>query len=433
MIQPFIIQWTLYYLNIRQLAMKPVLIFLAAISVLLLFSTCRKDHSETPEMKQVYLTEKQQQLIAASNAFGFDFFKKVEEVSGSNTNMMVSPFSVSMALGMTRNGAAGATLEAMTNTLGYNGMSETEINEAYKEIIRTFNVLDPKVKLLIANSIWYRNDFSVEQPFILTNQQYFDASVTPLDFTSPTAVDMINAWVKEKTNQLIPGIIDEIPSNAVMYLINAVYFKGQWKYLFDEKKTIQKSFYLSDGSIIEVPAMTQQAHFQYLKGTGFEAIELPYNQGNYTMTVLLPDTNMKTVDIIRQLSKENWETWSRQFVESDIELQLPKFKYEYDEKNMKQILSGMGMSVAFDPFLADFTRINSEGELYISKVKHKTYIETNEEGSEAAAVTSVEISKNATGPDEPYLFTINRPFIYFIREKSSETILFIGTVMNPKL
>ena len=347
--------------------------------------------------------------------------------------MMVSPFSVSMALGMTRNGAAGATLEAMTNTLGYNGMSETEINEAYKEIIRTFTVLDPKVKLLIANSIWYRNDFSVEQPFILTNQQYFDASVTPLDFTSPTAVDMINALVKEKTNQLIPGIIDEIPSNAVMYIINAVYFKGQWKYLFDEKKTIQKSFYLSDGSIIEVPAMTQQAHFQYLKGTGFEAIELPYNQGNYTMTVLLPDTNMKTVDIIRQLSKENWETWSSQFVESDIELQLPKFKYEYDEKNMKQILSGMGMSVAFDPFLADFTRINSEGELYISKVKHKTYIETNEEGSEAAAVTSVEISKNATGPDEPYLFTINRPFIYFIREKSSETILFIGTVMNPKL
>jgi len=253
-----------------------------------------------------------------------------------------------------------------------------------------------------------------------------------LDFSSPTAVDIINNWVKEKTNELIPKIIDGIPDGAVMYLVNAIYFKGQWKYQFEAKNTAQKPFFLANGSGIQVPAMTQHASFQYFKGTGFEAVELPYNQGNYSMTILLPETGKTVNDIIPQLSQENWNIWSRQFTDRDIQLQLPKFKYEYEEKQMKPILSDMGMGVAFIDN-ADFTRINREGGLYISRVLHKTYIETNEEGSEAAAVTAVEISYTSAGPDQPYFFTINRPFIYFIQEKSTGTILFIGTVMNPNL
>jgi serine protease inhibitor len=408
----------------------PILIFVFSF---LIFS-CKKDKTETPaDFKQVNLTEKQKQLINTSNAFGFEFFKKVNEISGNTSNLMVSPLSVSMALGMTRNGAANSTLEAMTNTLGFTSMSDQDINESYKYIIGTFGTLDPKVKLQIANSIWYRNTFSVEQPFVLTNQQYFDASVTKLDFSSPTAVDIINAWVNEKTNKLIPEIIDQIPGNAVMYLINAVYFKGQWKYQFETKNTVQKPFFIAGGSEIQVPTMTQHASFQYFKGTGFEAIELPYNQGNYTMSIVLPDANKTVNEIIPQLSQQNWNTWSKQFVDRDVQLQLPKFKYEYNEEQMKPILTAMGMGVAFDSNNADFTRINSNGGLYISRVIHKTYIETNEEGSEAAAVTAVEISNTSVGPDQPYFFTINRPFVYFIQEKSTGTILFIGTVMNPNL
>jgi serpin B len=411
--------------------MKKIQIFASIILISLLTFACKKEEQKAASMKKVDMTEKQKELVTASNSFGFDFFKKVNEISGSNANLMVSPLSVSMALGMTRNGAANGTLEAMTTTLGFADQTDTEINESYKYIVETFSELDPKVKLQIANSIWYRAGFSVEQAFIDANSQYFNASVTPLDFSAPTAVDIINAWVNEKTNELIPTILNQIPGDAMMYLINAVYFKGQWKYQFEQKNTVSKPFTLQDGSNVQVAAMNQHATFSYFKGTGFEAIDLPYNQGNYTMTVLLPDADKSVSEVISQLTQQNWNTWSRQFTELDIQLQLPKFKYEYNEENMKPILIAMGMGEAFSPDNADFTRINPEGGLYISRVIHKSFIETNEEGTEAAAVTAVEMSETSAGPDQPYYFTINRPFVYFIQEKATGTILFIGTVMNP--
>ncbi len=411
--------------------MKTFIIVCLFVSTSLLAVSCKKDNLDNPDLKQVNLTEKQKQLVASSNAFGFDFFRKVTEVSGTNSNLMVSPLSVSMALGMTRNGAANSTLSAMTSTLGFSGMSEQEINDSYKYIVQTFASLDPKVKMQIANSIWYRNTFSVEQPFVQANQYYFDATVTPLDFSQASAVDVINSWVKEKTNSLIPKIIDGIPAEAVMYLVNAFYFKGQWKYQFDAKDTRDRTFYVNSGPAIQVPAMVQHATFNYFKGSGFAAIELPYNQGNYTLVVLLPDNGKSASDVISALTLANWNTWSRQFTETDIQLQLPKFKYEYEEKNMQPILTALGMGVAFDSDNADFTRINPNGGLYISKVLHKTFIETNEEGSEATAITAVEVGVTSIGPDQPLYFTVDRPFVYFIQEKSTGTILFIGTVMNP--
>lgn len=414
--------------------MKFNILIFSIISLSFFAYSCKKEKTDTPgEFKQVNLTEKQKQLINTSNTFGFEFFKKVNEISVSDANMMVSPLSVSMALGMTRNGAANGTLLAMTNTLGFAGMTDTAINESYKYIIETFTGLDPKVKLQIANSIWYHNAFTVEQPFVMANKQYFDASVTQLDFSSPTAVTTINGWVNEKTNTLIPKIIDEIPAEAVMYLVNAVYFKGQWKYQFDKTKTAQKPFHLYDGTELQVASMIQHEKHPLFQGPGFAAIELPYNQGNYVMSILLPDPGNTVEDVITQLSQANWNTWSTQFSERDIQLQLPKFKYEYNEKQMKPVLSDMGMGVAFDLVNADFTRINPAGGLYISRILHKTFIETNEEGTEAAAVTAVEVGVTSVGPGQTYDFIINRPFVYFIQEKSTGTILFIGTVMNPNL
>ena len=413
--------------------MKTLQFIITFIVIISISAACKKD-SDTGSsvMKQVQLSEKQKQLIDDNNAFGFEFFKKVNNFSGGDTNLMVSPLSVSMALGMTRNGARGSTLEGMTQTLGFGSLTDQEINESYKYILETFTSLDPKVKLSIANSIWYRNNFTVEPAFIATNQQYFNASVTPLDFTNPASVQTINSWVKENTNQLIPKIIDKIPGDAVMYLINAVYFKGQWKSQFDKDKTQPKPFYLSDGTEIQAQSMLQHATLPYFQGTGFKAVELPYNQGNFTMTVLLPDAGKNVNDVINQLSPENLALWNTQFTSTDMQLQLPKFKYAYDEQKMKPILSAMGMAAAFNPDNADFTGINRNGGLYISDVKHKTFIETNEEGTEAAAVTSVEIAVTTAGPGiQPLLLKINRSFVYFIREKSTGTLLFIGTVMNP--
>lgn len=385
-------------------------------------------------MKNIPLTTKQQQLVDGSNAFGFNLFRKAAEISGTDINMMISPLSVSMALGMTRNGAAGTTLDAMTSTLGFEGLTDQEINESYKYILETFSALDPKVNLTIANSIWHRNTFSVLQQFIETNQNYFNASVAALDFSDPAAVKTINDWVSANTNQLIPSIIDEIPADAVMYLINAVYYKGQWRFQFEKDKTAAKPFLLSDGSQVQAESMLQRADLRYFKGSCFQAVELPYNQGNFNMSILLPDAGKSITDVITLLSQENWEGWETGYANTDVQIQLPKFKYKYDEKNMNTVLSALGMGVAFDPGFADFTRINSDGNLYISDVKHKTFIETNEEGTEAAAVTSVEISYTSIGTDpQPVSFIADHPFVYVITEKSTGTILFIGSVVNPAL
>jgi serpin B len=414
--------------------MKRFLVIIALVITAGFAFSCSKEKTDTiTSFTPVNLSADQKQLVVQSNAFGFEFFKKVNEISGSNTNMMVSPLSVSMALGMARNGAAGTTLDAMNSTLGFAGMSDEQVNESYQHIIGTFTSLDPKVKMQIANSTWYRNGFEVEPAFISANRQYFNSEVTALDFADPASVNTINGWVSDKTNKLIPTILDQIPADAVMYLVNAVYFKGQWKYQFETANTAQKPFTLPNGTVVQAPSMNQHATFQYFKGTGFEAIELPYNQGNFVMSVLLPDAGKSVGDIIPLLSQENWNTWSKQFADRDIQLQLPKFKYAYEEKQMKPILSGMGMGVAFDADQADFTRINPEGGLYISRVLHKSYIATDEEGTEAAAVTAVEIGVTSAGPDQVYHFTVNRPFIYFIQEKSTGTILFIGNVMNPIL
>ena len=410
--------------------MKAFILFFAVF--FLLGVSCKNNETPTPgEIMQVPLTQTQKQLISSNNAFGFEFFKTIQQFADTTRNLMVSPLSVSMALGMTRNGAAGGTLDSMTRTLGFTGLTGNEINESCQFILKTFTTLDPKVELSIANSIWYKNTFPVEQEFILTNQNYFEASVTPLDFTDPESVTTINKWVSDKTNNLIPKIIESIPENMVMYLINAVYFKGIWKYQFDKNKTAPRTFYLADGTTVQAPAMMLQGDILYYKGLDFSAVDLPYNQGNFTMTVLLPDSGYSPGNLVNRLSQENWILWSGNFIKTDVVLQLPKFKYEYDEKKMVPVLTKMGMGVAFDPENADFTRINVNGELFISEVRHKTYIETNEEGTEAAAVTSVGITTTSAGPGNTVYFYVNRPFVYFISEKSTGTLLFIGTVMNP--
>ena len=398
----------------------------------LLSPACEKKDNKPTDMKPVDLTEKQKALISESNAFGFEFFKKITSASGVNNNMMVSPLSVNMALGMTRNGAVSSTLKAMTDVLGFGQMSDLEINSSYKYLLETFSALDPKVKVAIANSIWCRNTFSVEPAFIETNKTYFDAEVTPLNFSDPASVKTINNWVSSKTNNLIPKIIEAIPSEVVMYLINAVYFKGQWKYQFETKNTENRNFTLASGETIQAESMLTRADLNYYAGDGFEAVEMPYNQGNYTMTVILPAKNSSVAQTVNKLSQEQYNNWLKNFVSTDIQIQLPKFKFSYDEKAMIPVLTAMGMGVAFDPIHADFTRINADGNLYISEVKHKTFIETNEEGTEAAAVTSVAVGVTSIGPGyQPRNFVVDRPFLFFINEKATGTILFIGVVSNP--
>lgn len=400
---------------------------------LLSFSSCQDEPIDPGdgEYQEIQLTEKSAQIVEADNEFGFELF---QDIYGSETryeNIMVSPLSVSLALAMTYNGANGETKTAMEETLKLYGLTPQEINTSYQTLVNALKSLDSKVILEIANAIYYRDNFLVEQDFITTNKNYYDAEVSALDFGSPNAVKTINKWVADKTNDKIETILNEISDDQIMFLLNAIYFKGIWESKFEKKNTEKKDFHLENGSTIQTDFMQQNNTVNYINNDLFSAIELPYGQGNYNMYVFLPKTDKTLQDITDNLNKDNWKTWLESFNEADVDIKFPKFKYEYEIK-LNSILSEMGMGIAFSND-ADFTGINKNGGLYIDYVKHKSFIEVNEEGTEAAAVTIVAIDRLSAGTESTASFYVNRPFLFTITEKSTGAILFIGTVKNPQL
>jgi serpin B len=410
---------------------KPILIFFI-LSVL--FLSCSKNEVTDPGnndyQQKIFLTEKGKALVQADNTFGIKLFKNLNEISEGDGNIIISPLSISIALGMTYNGANGETETAMQNTLELQGLTVEEINQGYKNLIDALTTVDPQVTLNIPNSIWYRNTFTVEQEFIDLNQNYFYAEVNPLDFNDPEAVDIINNWVAVNTNNKIEKILDEIPIEAVMYLINAVYFDATWKYEFDEQYTLPETFYLADGITKEVDMMRQEATLNYTSNDLFEAVDLYYGSSNFSMVVMLPKNGYAPDDIINEMTPGSWSDWMSGFGEMNINLSLPKFKLSYDTL-LNQVLGNLGMGIAFNPTMADFTGINKNGSLFISFVRHKTYIDVNEEGTEAAAVTIVGIEYTSVGGDTPYQFVVNRPFLFAIKERDTEAIIFLGKVMEP--
>ncbi len=399
-----------------------LLIFLSIVSV-----SCKKDN-QTPEIPDITLNLKEQSLVSSSNKFGFDFFNKINKSEEQNKNIFISPLSVSFALAMTYNGADNETKTAMEQALRLNGLTTEEINSSFKNIMNSLIGLDPKVIFNIANSIWYRDNFHVEQNFIDVNKNYYDAEVKALDFADSQAKDIINKWVADNTNNKIKEIVDYISPETVMYLINAIYFKGNWKYEFDSSDTESKPFYLAGGTTKDVLMMQQEGSFNYLTNDLFKAVELPYGGEKFSMLVLLPNEDKTTDDIINELNENNWNAWLKSFEKVvDIHIIMPKFKFKY-EKTLNNILIDMGMGIAFSD-RADFTKINSGGGIAISNVKHKTYVDVNEEGTEAAAVTSVEMGFTSVVPSN--IFNANKPFVFVIKEKSTNSIIFMGKMAEP--
>lgn len=404
-----------------------------AIALLFTIISCQKESVEpyNGEYKEIQLDEKSAQIVEADNQFGFELFQKVYNTETEHENIMVSPLSVSLALAMTYNGANNETKTAMQETLKLYGLTPEEINTSYQTLVNALKSLDTKVILEIANAIYYRNNFSVEQDFITTNQNYYSAEVSALDFSSSSALQTINNWVADNTNDKIDKIIDQISSDQVMFLLNAIYFKGVWQSEFEKKNTEEKEFYLENGSSVSTDFMKQTNGVAYSSNNLFSAIQMDYGQGNYNMVVLLPNENKTLQDIIENLNSENWETWKENFYERNVDIEFPKFKFEYEAK-LNDALADMGMGIAFTDG-ADFTGINKNGGLKIDYVKHKSFIEVNEEGTEAAAVTVVAIELTSVGPGSNPSFIANRPFMFAITEKSTGAILFIGTVKNPEL
>ena len=371
-------------------------------------------------------------LGEATNQFGFDIFKKLEAEKPED-NLFISPLSVSSALSMTLNGANGQTKEEMLKVLGAGKINLDELNQAYQTLLEELPKLDPKVNLGIANSIWYRQGFSVNPAFLNTNTTYYNSEVRPLDFSKPEAKDIINKWVSDKTNKLIPSIIDQIQDNSVMFLINAIYFKGTWRKQFDPKKTYDSDFFVTNNKQVPVKMMsygTGLIKMPYFSNEKLHAVKLPYADSVYSMTVILPKEGFTVKDILPELTLTNWNTWNKAYSSEEIFFALPKFSMRY-ENSLNASLEALGMPTAFMPGRADFSGIATGAELSISNVKHKSFIEVDEAGTKAAAATSVEIVVTSI-PNNPQ-FIVNQPFIFVISESRSNQALFIGKMMNPTL
>jgi serpin B len=414
----------------KVLRKTPLLIFTL---LLFGFASCKKANTVPQNVgkgKALVLTSFEQQKVTADNAFTLKLFKNLDGTNTANGNLFISPLSVSFALGMTSNGANGTTLDAFKKTLNFNGLSQDQVNTYYNNLITNLPELDPNTTFNIANSIWYKQGFYVLPAFLQTDSSYFHAQVQALDFSNPSALNTINSWVSDKTSGKIPTILNDIPGNAVMYLVNALYFKSTWNEKFDVANTKPQTFYTADGSQVQADFMNGTVEFNYYNDTKVSVYELPYSNSRYSMVIVEPGIGTSLKDVTTALDSAQWETWMSKLQPTKYAISLPKFKFSY-QTILNNPLTDLGLGIAFSDD-ADFTLINPNKfpHLEISQVVHKAYVETDESGTTAAAATSVGIiAATAPAPMPP----INHPFLFAIREMSSGLIVFVGTLNNPLL
>jgi serpin B len=368
------------------------------------------------------LTAGETKIIVASNDFAFDLFRTGNRAQ-HDSNVFMSPLSASMALGMTANGAAGTTYEEMRAGLRLSTATGEEINASYKSLITLLTGLDPTTNFAIANSIWYRQNFPFHTSFFEESKTYFDARVEALDFASPSALTTINRWVSDQTNDRIPRILEAIRVDDVMFLINAIYFKGRWQTPFDKTRTQPGLFRAADGTTENVPMMWRAAGVDHFATSEYAAIDLPYGNTAFTMTVVMPN-NTDIDTFAESFDQSKWNVLVSGLKPTGLEVYLPKFRLEW-ERLLNDDLKELGMRLPFSPGGADFTRMSPAGrDLFISRVLQKTFVEVDEAGTEAAAATVVAITEVSLPPS----FRVDRPFLVVIRERFSGAILFIGKI-----
>jgi serpin B len=328
---------------------------------------------------------------------------------------------------MVYNGANNATKDSIHYALRLSGLSLDDLNNTCKALLQQMPSADNQVNISIANSIWYDKAILPVPNFLTTNKQFYNAGITPLDFNNPSAVSTINNWVAANTQQKITKIIDAIPSGILMYLVNAIYFKGTWHYKFDANATANAPFYTANGSTVPAPFMYVKNGFDYYGNDTVQMVQLPYGGGNFNMYALLPNSNSSALQLAAKLNAGTFHNWQAHLDSTTLQLYLPKFKYSYSIDDMRPELAGMGMDIAFRD-VADFSKMYTV-PTHISQAIHKTFIEVNEDGTTAAAVTA--IGAGTTSILLPPTMRFNHPFLYLIQEKTSGVILFMGIINNP--
>ncbi|MDJ1183192.1 serpin family protein [Roseofilum casamattae] len=368
-------------------------------------------------------------LADGNRRFSFKLWKTLL-AKEEEKNVFISPASIAIALTMTYNGASGETQTAMAKALELQGLSLDEINQGYAHLQQSLQHDNSGIELSLANSLWGREDIAFDPQFIDNTKTFYNAHLRSLDFSNPKTKQQINGWVKQHTKGKIPEILDRVNSSDLLFLINATYFKGEWQQEFNEELTRDRTFYLAKGKEKQHPMMFQTGTYDYLETDEFQAARLPYGNGRLSFYVFLPKEERSLSQFYQTLDDKTWQTWIGQFSEQEGSIALPKFKLEYGTE-LSPILSSLGMEIAFHPG-ADFSAM-MDADGYIDRVKHKTFVEVNETGTEAAAATAIAITETAVAPTiNPFQMVVNRPFFCAIYDSETDTPLFLGSITNPE-
>ena len=369
------------------------------------------------------------QLSQAGNGFAFDLFREI--LQGKTNNVFASPYSVSIALQMLCNGADGKTRAEIQGTLNTKDLPQDQINGFYKELDSSLTS-QSNVDLALANSIWYNKGFELKPDFVATNEFFFNARLSSVNFETPESADAINEWAADSTRGKITGIVSfPFPVHTEVVLANAIYFKGDWAEPFDEHLTQKRYFYLADAIIMQTPTMTRRGKFQYEQGNGFQAVELPYAGNRLQMILFLPATNSSPADLLAGMDATNWNgNILPRFISCEGTVAFPKFKIN-SSMLLNKPLQRLGMQEAFVPGTANFSGMSGD-PVVVSEVLQKSYVDVNEQGTEAAAVTTVTVRATVMmRPLPPFEMIVDRPFFFVISDRPTGAILFMGVVNDP--
>ena len=401
-----------------------------------LFVRCADDETATsaPPPNLTPLSGEAIVLAESGNAFTLNLFQEIYQ-ERSEENIFISPLSVDVALHMTANGAAGSTHTEMKEGLGTAGLSDEEANQAVHDLSAQLTGIDRAVTLSTANSIWFRDQYTLQAGFSELIQTYYDGWIEGLNFDQPNSKDRINGWVENQTRGKIKSLVEEVRGSDVMFLINATYFKANWQYQFDPQQTQEAPFYQEDGTAVSVPMMfSEGVKLRHYYDPSFRLLDIPYGNGQFSLVVLLPEATAGSVaSVMDQLTLVNLNQWIAQADTLTPQLYLPEFTTSFKMK-LNEPLMRLGMVVPFNSRSADFSKFfqGVDGGLYLDRVIHQSFIEVNEQGTEAAAATVSTISSlSAASIPQPMSVRVDRSFVYLIREKHTQAILFVGTMLNP--
>lgn len=395
---------------------------LISLVLILVSSSCNNESKDIPTPMTREFSVNEEEIASSANNFTFDLMTHIEN-EFPNENYFISSFSISTALSMVMNGSSEPVQEEFIQTLGLDGMSPEAINEAYRSLVTYIYSLDPSVTLNVANSNWYTNKYTIQESFANALETYYDAKIFEKDFKNPTTLDALNTWVENETNGKIKNILDAINPDDVMFLINAIYFKANWTNQFDPDNTTDLPFYLSNGQSVNVPTMVSEVKhwLSYDNALNAQVIEIPYGNENYAFTIIMPDDPSEIDNIVSSIDVNNLNSVLSDSITFVRELHLPKFQLDF-KADLLDILVDMGM-----PLIGLDNLFEETLPLAISKVIHQSFLEVNEEGSEAAAATVVGVELTSL----PASTRVNQPFIFLIRERNSGTILFSGKLLDP--